>query len=91
MKEFIDKTFEKSGTPLNRNNLMALQGFISATIVFNDDDGSITEINENGEVKKTIFNDDGSITEMFMGEKIISKTTTMNDNGSISEIKTEIQ
>ena len=65
MTDFIDKTSEKNGTPLNRENMMALQGF---------------------QAKTTVFNDDGSITETFVGEKTITKTTTFNVDGSITEV-----
>ena len=85
MIEFIDKTSEQDGTPINRENLMAMQGFVANNTIFNDD-GSITETNSNGEVLTTVFNDDGSITETFVGEKTITKTTTFNDDGSISEV-----
>jgi exosome complex RNA-binding protein Rrp42 (RNase PH superfamily) len=83
--DFIDKTSEQSGTPINRDNLMAMQGFISSDTVFNDD-GSITETNSKGETLTTTFNDDGSITEIFVGEKTITKTTTFNSDRSISEV-----
>ena len=82
MIEFIDKTSTVSGTPINRANLMAIQGFIAKTTVFNAD-GSITETNGNGETLTTTFNTDGSITETFVGSKTISMTTTFNDDGSI--------
>lgn len=82
MIEFIDKTSTVSGTPINRANLMAIQGFIAKTTVFNAD-GSITETNGNGETLTTTFNTDGSITETFVGSKTISTTTTFNDDGSI--------
>ena len=85
MIDFKDKTSEETGTPINRENLMAMQGFIASDTVFNDD-GSITETNSKVEVLTTVFNDDGSITETFVGEKTITKTTTFNDNGSISEV-----
>ena len=85
MIDFIDKTTEQAGTPINRENLMAMQGFITNTTIFNDD-GSITETNSKGEVLTTIFNDDGSITETLSGEKIISLTTKFNADGSISEV-----
>ncbi len=85
MVEFIDKTAEKAGTPINRANLMALQGFIASTVVFLDD-GSIEETNANGETKKTTFNEDGSITETFVGEKTISKTTYFRENGMVEVI-----
>jgi hypothetical protein len=85
MKEFIDKTTSVSGTPINRANLMAIQGFIAKTIVFNAN-GSIVETNGNGETLTTVFNTDGSITETFVGSKTITKTTTFNTDGSISEV-----
>lgn len=82
MIEFIDKTSTVSGTPINRANLMAIQGFIAKTTVFNAN-GSITETNGNGETLTTTFNADGSITETFVGSKTITTTTTFNDDGSI--------
>ena len=82
MIEFIDKTSQKAGTPINRANLMAIQGFVSKTTVFNDD-GSITETNANGETLTTVFNEDGSITETFVGKQTITKTTTFTDNGVV--------
>ena len=85
MIEFIDKTTEQNGTPINRENLMAMQGFIANNTVFNND-GSITETNGKGEVLTTVFNGDGSITETFVGEKTITKTTTFNTDGRISEV-----
>lgn len=83
--DFIDKTSEQNGTPLNRENMMALQGFQAKRTVFNAD-GSITETNSKGEILTTTFNADGSITETFVGEKTITKTTTFNADGSISEV-----
>lgn len=85
MKEFIDKTTEQSGTPINRETLMAMQGFIGTTTIFNED-GSITETNSDGETVTTNFNEDGSITEVFTGEKTITKTITFNADGSITEV-----
>ncbi len=84
MVEFIDITAEKDGTPLNRKNMMAVQGFEAQTTVFNDD-GSITQTNDIGQTKTTAFNDD-EIVETFVGEKTIVKTTTFNKDGSISEV-----
>ena len=85
MVEFIDKTTTQKGTSMNRANLMAIQGFIAKTTVFNAD-GSITETNGKGETLTTVFNTDGSITETFVGSKTIVKTTTFNADGSISEV-----
>ena len=52
---------------------MAIQGFIAQTTVFNAD-GSITETNSKGQTKTTSFEDDGTVKEVFVGEKTITKT-----------------
>ena len=85
MQEFIDETTEKQGTPINRKNLMAIQGFISQNTTVNAD-GSIVQVNSDGQRLTTTFNDDGSITETFVGEKTITKTTSFGLDGSISEV-----
>ena len=85
MIDFIDKTSEQNGTSINRENLMAMQGFQAKTTVFNND-GSITETNEDGHTLTTVFNSDNSITETFTGAKTITKTTNFNNDGSISEV-----
>jgi hypothetical protein len=79
VKEFIDKTSVENGTPINRANTMAIQGFIDKTIEFLDD-GRILETNSNGETKTTEFMSDGSIVEMFVGQKTIRKKTTFENN-----------
>lgn len=79
MKEFIDETGIIDGTPINRANLMAIQGFIGKDIEFKKD-GSIVETNSNGEKLTTVFSADGSITETFVGEKTITKKTTFSGN-----------
>lgn len=85
MQEFIDETSEKQGTPINRKNLMAIQGFINQNTTVNAD-GSIVQVNSDGQRLTTTFNDDGSITETFVGEKTITKTTSFGLDGSISEV-----
>lgn len=86
MKEFIDKIQGVvEGTDINRANLMAIQGFIPKNIVFNVD-GSITETNSEGEVLTTEFNSNGTITETFEGDKVITKNVVFNNDGSISEV-----
>ena len=85
MIDFIDKTTEQAGTPINRNNLMAIQGFQAQTTVFNSD-GSIVQTNSANQTLTTVFNSDGSITETFVGDKTISKKTTFNSDGSIMEV-----
>lgn len=84
MIDFIDKTSEQNGTPINRENLMAMQGFIASNTVFNGD-GSITETNAKGETLTTVFNADGSIIQTFVGEKTITKTIGFNLDGTITE------
>lgn len=84
MRDFIDKTSEQSGTPLNRDNLMAIQGFEAKTTVFSGN--TIVETNADEQKKTITFNSDGSITETFAGDKTITKTTTFNADGSITEV-----
>lgn len=76
----------QDGTVINRDALMAIQGFDNVTTTFNAD-GSITETNGLGETCTTVFNSDGSITETFSagGQQMIHKTT-FNSDGSISEV-----
>lgn len=76
----------EEGTPVNRANLMDMQGFGENDTVFNPD-GSIIETSAGGTLE-TVFNADGSITERFTGNdgKTIAKTTVFNSDGSISEV-----
>lgn len=85
MKEFIDKTAGQSGTKINRKNMLAVQGFLNNTTVFQGDN-RIIETNSDGETLTTIFNSDGTITEIFVGEKTITKTTSFLEDGSILEV-----
>ena len=78
-----DATVE--GTPLNRENMMAIQGFENNNVdIVENEDGSITvtEVNNDNHIStvNAIENEDGSITivETFVGEKTITKTTTIN-------------
>ena len=84
MRDFIDKTTSAGGTPLNRDNMMAIQGFDGKTVEFTED--SIVETNSKGHKLTTTFNADGTITEKFVGEKTITKNITFNPDGSISEV-----
>lgn len=83
--DFIDKTTEQNGTPINRESMMAIQGFISTNTVKNAD-GSITQTNSEGHTLKTIKNADGSITQIFVGEKTIAKTIRKLSDGQIEEV-----
>ena len=83
MKDFIDKTDTVAGTPINREAMMAVQGFIGNTVSFNG--GNIIETNADGHTKTVVFNADGSITEIFVGEKTITKTTAF-EGDTIREV-----
>lgn len=74
----------KEGTPINRVLLMAMQGFVASSTVFNSD-GSVTETGATG-TKVTTFNG-STIVETFTGTdgSVIKKTTTQDSNGNITE------
>ena len=79
-----NKTTEQNGTNINRESLMAIQGFQSKTIVINNN--TIIETNSDGHTLTTTFNDDGSITEVFSGIKTITLKTTFTENGITQEV-----
>ena len=83
MKDFIDKTTEKSGTPINRANLMSIQGFVSSSATY--EKGVRTIVFSNGETLKTRL-DGNSVIETFTGEKTITKTTSLLENGYVTEV-----
>lgn len=83
MIDFVDKTDEQNGTPINRNNLMAMQGFENRELIISGD-GVLTELNTNGE--KLILTFGNSVEEKFIGEKTITKTTSIFSNGAGKEI-----
>lgn len=83
MKEFIDETSENLGTEFNRENMMAMQGFIASETEFKPD-GSIVETNSKGEKLTTRFEDD-AIFEVFEGTKTLTKKITFSPNGVIIE------
>lgn len=84
MIEFIDETSENLGTDINRENMMAIQGFIGMTTEKRAD-GSILQTNADGHTLLTVKNADGSITQTFTGKKVITKTIT-KQNGKIVEV-----
>lgn len=84
MIDFIDKTSEQNGTPINRANLMAIQGFCANTVVW--DFNTVTETSSAGDTLKTTF-EEGKITQVFTGkDKTITKTRTIEENGNYSEV-----
>ena len=89
MVDFKDKTNVETGTPINRKNMMALQGFYENSVeITEDENGNITirETNENGQILTVnyIENEDGSITieETFSGEKTISQRISISADGN---------
>lgn len=85
MKEFIDETLDQEGTPINRFNMMAIQGFQSKRTYINSD-GSVVEVNSQNEKLITVINSDGSITETFEGQKKLTKTTRFEDGTIVEEV-----
>lgn len=83
--KYAPGTLLATPTVVNRNLLMAMQGFTPCNTIFNAD-GSITEVGDSG-TKVTVFNEDGSITETFTNTDNVSivKTTVFNSDGSITE------
>lgn len=75
----------QDGTVINRDALMAIQGFDNVTTTF-DQYGNILERNGLGETLYTEF-PNGNIRETFTanGQQMI-KITTFNADGSISEV-----
>ena len=91
MIEFIDKTSEQNGTPINRKTLMAMQGFVATETAppTKNEQGEVQIIETNTETNEqliTTFKLNGKIEEKFIGKKTITNTTTFNENGSISEV-----
>lgn len=82
MIDFIDKTSEQSGTPINRENLMAMQGYQDEVVTFGD---TIVKTNDKGE-KETITFSGNQIIKQFVGEKNIIQIITFTDNGYTKEL-----
>ena len=92
MKEFIDKTSEQNGTEINREAMMALQGFQAKTTkIDNYYEGEerlgtmVTEVNGEGHTLTTLIMNK-KIIETFVGEKTITKTTTFPNYSTMSEV-----
>lgn len=86
--EYADEPVEP-GTPINRENLMAMQGFDNINVDIDEDENgniTVTEINgDNHALTVNITeNDDGTVTvvETFVGEKTITKTSIINADGT---------
>lgn len=77
MIDFIDKTTEQAGTPINRENLMAVQGYQYENVNFSD---TITKTNSKGQTETMTFSGN-QIIKTFVGEKTITQTITFTNNG----------
>lgn len=79
MIDFIDETEEREGTPLNRSNLMAIQGMENVSFSFAD--GVIViENKDTGTIFSMSMTDDNTFVEHLAGEKEITKTVSI-ENG----------
>lgn len=75
-----------TGTPLNREAFLAIQGFQTLHTTFNNITGDITETDadDNTLITSVVGN---VITEVYTcGTQTATRTTTFNINGSISEV-----
>lgn len=88
LKDFIDKTSEQSGTPINRENMMAVQGFSNCNIYEDVNELGEKQIIEDyidrNEKFITTFKANGEIEEKLVGEKTITKTSSFGVSGNIS-------
>jgi hypothetical protein len=80
--DFKDKTSEENGTPLNRKNLMAVQGYVNETVSFGN---QIVKTNADGQTETIIFEGD-KIIKTFVGEKTITQTITFSENEYVKEL-----
>ena len=65
MIDFIDKTTEQAGTPINRENLMGVQGYQNENVNFGNN--NITKTNSKGETETITFSGN-QIIKTFVGE-----------------------
>lgn len=65
------------GTPINRENMMALQGYQYENVTFGN---TIIKTNDKGETETITFGDN-QITKKIVGKKTITQTITFSQNG----------
>ena len=88
MRDFIDKTSDKHGTYINRENLMAIQGMQeNESLCSMNPEGVIQyeETNDKGE-KLIVKVESGCLIEEFIGEKTITKKTIILGEGKFLEV-----
>ena len=88
MIDFIDKTSVQNGTPINRENLMAIQGFSNCNTYEGVNELGEKQLIENyvdrNEKFITTFKANGEIEEKLVGEKTITKTCSFGVGYNIS-------
>ena len=88
MKEFIDTTPNEQGTPINRSNMMAMQGFVASTYEYYIDENdylAIKQTNADGEVLITYKDEYGNYVQKLIGQKTIEKHTVFHWTGVVEE------
>lgn len=82
MREFVDETTEKEGTHINRQNLMAIQGYQAEVVTFGN---TIIKTNDKNETETITFGEN-QIIKQFVGEKTITQTISFSENGYTKEL-----
>lgn len=83
MVDFKDKTSEENGTPINRENLMAMQGFISKE--YSNIGNATIETNSKGETLRTAIYPDRYVITFISGDKTITKTIFVENERIVRE------
>ena len=73
------------GTPINRENLMAIQGLVG-NVISVDDDGNIIQTNSKNETKIITPLINGARKTIFEGAKIMTIKTSFDTNGILEEL-----
>lgn len=68
----------QNGTPINRDIMMALQGFDALTTTFSN--GKITQTNKDGDTLEVTFSSGKVVSKFTSGSQVITKTTTFSSN-----------
>jgi len=93
MKNFVDDTGVNDGTPINRANLMASQGFQSNEVEVTTVNGlkTIIETNSDNDTLVTTFNADGTYTQVFTaGTKVITKNISFSAGSIVEEVEDNV-
>ena len=73
------------GTPINRENLMAIQGFIG-NVISVDNNGNIIQTNSKNETKIITPLINGARKTIFEGAKIMTIKTSFDTNGILEKL-----